>query len=71
MRLRLSEWEKNMIRSEAKENNISYKGLVEVLTMQNSNNFEQDLRDIVSDDANLIAIRTDYGEYEGEYISGE
>lgn len=71
MRLRLSDWEKSMIRVEAKENNVSYKGLVEVLTSQNSNNFEQDLRDIVSDDDNLIAIRADYGEYEGEYISGE
>lgn len=71
MRLRLSEWEKDMIRAEAKENNVSYKGLVEVLTSQNSNNFEQDLHDIVNDDDNLIAIRADYGEYEGEYISGE
>lgn len=71
MRLRLSEWEKDMIRAEAKENNVSYKGLVEVLTSQNSDNFEQDLHDIVNDDDNLIAIRADYGEYEGEYISGE
>lgn len=71
MRLRLSEWEKSMIRAEAKENNVSYKGLVEVLTEQNNNNFEQDLHDIVYDEDNLVAIRADYGEYEGEYISGE
>lgn len=71
MRLRLSEWEKSMIRSEAEAHNVSYKGLVETLTWQNSSNFEQDLHDIVSDNDNLIAIRADYGEYEGEYISGE
>lgn len=71
MRLRLSEWEKDMIRAEAKENNVSYKGLVETLTEQNSSNFEQDLHDIVSDEDNILAIRADYGEYEGEYRSGE